>query len=90
MFYTSLNSCSYKLKFKKTLRLPSRLIMMHINYYWNIQRAATFFPGVKCPGGRDLKKCQIPAYLGLNSCQMPGGCPGEGGGGWVLMDLTHT
>ena len=45
-------------------------------YYWNIQRAATFFPGVKCPGGRDLNKCQIPAYLGLNSCQMPGGCPG--------------
>ena len=28
------------------------------------------------PGGRDLNKCQIPAYLGLNSCQMPGGYPG--------------
>ena len=26
--------------------------------------------------GRDLNKCQIPAYLGLNSCQMPGVCPG--------------
>ena len=63
-------------------------------YYWNIQCAATFFPGVKCSGDRDLNKCQIPAYLGLNSCQMPGGLPEWGGGGMGTLGfdsyITHT
>ena len=43
-----------------------------------------FFHGVKCPGYRDLNKCQIPSHLGLNSYQMPGGCPGGGNGhSWI-------
>ena len=46
-------------------------------------RCCDVFHGVKCPGYRDLNKCQIPAHPGLNSCQMPGG-------GWALLDLAHT
>ena len=49
-------------------------------YYWDTQGVATFFHGVKCPRYRDLKKGQIPAHPGLNSCQIPGGCPGGGMG----------
>ena len=30
-----------------------------------------FFHGVKCPGYRNLNKCQIPSHTGLNSCQIP-------------------
>ena len=51
-----------------------------------MQGAATFSPGDKCPGDRYLNKCQVPAYLGPNSCQVPGCCPG----GWALLDLIHT
>ena len=38
------------------------------------------FHGVKCPGYRNLSRCQIASHPGLNSCQMPGVLP-EGGGG---------
>ena len=48
--------------------------------YRDIQTAAKFNSGVKCPRGRDPNKCQIPGFLGLNSCQMPGHCLGGGGG----------
>ena len=48
--------------------------------YWVIQTAAVFNFVIKYPGGRDLNKCQIPGYLGLNSRQIPEGCPGVGVG----------
>ena len=47
-----------------------------------------FFHGVKCPGYRDLNKCQIPAHPVLNSCQMPGGC--RGGMGTLGFDSYIT
>ena len=85
VFYTSLNSRGYKIKLKTTLYTA---LSIDIDaYYWDTQGVATFFNGVKCPGYRDLNKYQIPTHPGLNSCQMPGGCPG---GGWALLDLTHT
>ena len=45
-----------------------------------------FFHVVKCPGYRDLNKCQIPAQPGLNSCQMPGIARGGGGMGTLGFD----
>ena len=33
---------------------------------------------------------QMPHYVELNSGQMPGGCPGGGGGGWSRLELTDT
>ena len=87
MFYISLNSRGYKLQLKTT---PQTAFSIDNDAYnWNIQRAATFFPSVKCSRGRDLNKCQIPAFLGLNSRQLPGGCL-EGGMGTLGFDSHIT
>ena len=50
-----------------------------------------FFHGIKCPGYRDLNKCQISAHPGLNSCQMPKGGGGGGEMGTLGFDsyITH-
>ena len=87
MFYTSLNSRGYKIKWKTT---PYTAFWIDNDaYYWDIQSAATFFPGIKCPGVRDLNKCQTSAYPGRNSCQMPGGCPGDGHS-WIYSYVTRS
>jgi hypothetical protein len=39
------------------------------------------------PDGAGMFSCQIPAYAGLTSGQIPGVCPG---GGWSQLELTHT
>ena len=83
VFYTSLNSRGYKIKLKTTLYTA---VLIDIDaYYWRTQGVATFFFMVSnALGNRDLNKCQIPADPGLNSCQMPGGCTGEGvGHSWI-------
>ena len=33
---------------------------------------------------------QIPHCTELNASQMPGDCPGGGGGGWAVLELTGT
>ena len=84
VFYTSLNSCGYKIKLKAIITPPSRLIMMHI--IWHMYtRCSDVFAGVNCkyPAGRDLNKCQIPAYVGLlvtNARGLPGR---EDGHSWI-------
>ena len=50
-------------------------------YYWDTQGVATFFYGVKCPGYRDLNKCQIPAHRDLIRVKCPGVARGLPGGG---------
>ena len=72
----------FQKKLKKTLYTA---VSMHIIEIHKVLRR--FFRGVKCPGYRDLNKCQIPAHPWLDSCQMPGVARG---GGWALLDLTHT
>ena len=74
----TLKSCIYKIKLKTNPYTAFSIDNDAHIYYWDIQGAATFFPGVKCRGegggrGKDLNKCQIPAnmYLGLNLCQVP-------------------
>ena len=80
VFDTSLNSRGYKIKLKTTLYTA---VSIDIDAYGVIgihKVLQRFFHGVKCLGYQDLNKCQIPAHLGLNSCQMPGGCLGGGRG----------
>ena len=81
VFDTSLNSRDYKIKLKTTLYTA---VSIDIDAYSIIgihKMLRRFFHGVKYLRYQDLNKCQIPAHPGLNSCQMPGGCPGGGGGG---------
>ena len=68
-------------------------------YYWDTQGVVTFcFRVVKCPGYRDLNKCQILTHPVLNSCQMLGGClggvledlPGWLVRGWLIIFLHPT
>ena len=33
---------------------------------------------------------QIPHCTELNASQMPGDCPGRGGGGWEVLEFTGT
>ena len=64
VFYTSLNSCGYKIKLKTILYTA---VSIDIDaYYWDTQGVAKSFHSVKCLRYWDLNKCQIPAHPGLN------------------------
>ena len=49
-----------------------------------------FYTKVKCPTGRASFWVKFPHCTELHASQMPGDCPGGGGGGWAVLELTYT
>ena len=52
-------------------------------------RWQTFWQESQMPHWAGLILGQIPHFTELNASQMPGDCPG-GGGGWAVLELTGT